>query len=80
MGLQISLVRGLIRLSPFSIVENVSGSVSIANLWSNSFKELYITTDGSASTELLDNLELVQTFTDIEQVSVSLEIIHKAIA
>ena len=43
-------------------------------------KELYNTTDSSATTELLDNLELVQTFTDIEQVSVSLEIIQKAIA
>ena len=41
--------------SPSPAVGYVSGSDNIVYLWSNSFKQLYNTTDISATTELLAN-------------------------
>ena len=63
----------------YPVVDNVTGSVNIANLWSNSFKRLYNSIDSSVTTELLDNLESVLTSADIAPIFVSLETIQEAI-
>ena len=53
------------------VVDDVPGSDNISKLWCNSFKKLYNTADGSASTELLNTLDSGITSADIEQISVS---------
>ena len=50
------------------VVDNVTSSDNIANLFCNNFKQRFNSTDSSASAELLDNLESALTSTDIEHV------------
>ena len=56
-----------------------AGSDNIANLFANSFKQLYNSTDTSATAELLDNLNSALTSAEIEQISISPETIYEAI-
>ena len=70
---------GNIKPSPSPVVDILTGSDNIANLFSNNLKQLSNSTDSSASAELLDNLESALTSTDIEHVYVSPEVIQGAI-
>ena len=63
---------------PSPVVDNVNGSVNIANLWFNSFKRLYNSIDNSVTTELPENLESVLTSADIAPIFESLETIQEA--
>ena len=67
------------KTSPSPVVDNATGSDNIANLFSNNFKQLFNSTDSSASAELLDNLESALTSMDIEHVQVSSEVFQEAI-
>ena len=60
------------------VVDSVTGSDNIANLFANSFKQLYNSMDTSAAAELLDNLNSALTSAEIEHISISPETIHEA--
>ena len=68
------------RASAFApVVDNVSGPDDVAKLWRDNFRKLYNTVDGSASTELLNTLDVGISSTDIEQISVSSHTVREAI-
>ena len=68
------------RVSAFApVVDNVSGPDDIAKRWCDSFKKLYNTADGSASTELLNTLEAGISSADIEHISLSSQTVREAI-
>ena len=67
------------KATPSPVVDSVTGSDNIANLFANSFKQLYNSTDSSAAEELLDNLNSALTSAEIEHISISPDTIHEAI-
>ena len=52
-------------LTSAPVVYGVSGSENITKLWCSSFKQLYNSSDGSASTNLLKTLDSDISFEDI---------------
>ncbi len=61
------------------VIDGVSGSENISALWCNNFKQLYNSSDGTASANLLEALDSEVLSEDIEQLSISPETIKQAI-
>ncbi len=61
------------------MIDGVAGSENILKLWCNTFKQLYNSSVGSASTNLLENLDSAMSSEDIEQMFVSSTIVQQAI-
>lgn len=67
------------KLATAPVIDGVSGPENIANLWSNNFKRIYNTAEGSDSTDLLSSLDSDLSSVELDQISVSAETICDAI-
>ena len=61
------------------VVDGVSGQDNISDLWCNNFKQLYNSSDGALSADLLRTLEMEISSEDIANLSFSSEIIKQAV-
>ncbi len=61
------------------VVDGVSGSENIAKLWCSSFKQLYNSSDGSASTNLLNTLDSDISAEDINEIFINSQTVKEAI-
>ena len=61
------------------VIDGVSGSENISNLWCDNFKQLYNSSDGTASTNLLEHLVSTITADDFKQMRISSSTVKEAI-
>ena len=61
------------------VVDVVSGQDNISDLWCNNCKQLYNSSDGALSADLLRTLEMEISSEDIANLSFSSEIIKQAV-